>query len=259
MADIHPLTQIRDSDLNAARRFLKDLPSLRPEDVPEDEYCPICLLTFKSILEEHSEYQSKQEGASNAEPSEMRISLEDVGVVKLSGCGHIFCRRDVSEWLESLHGSCPTCRNIFFQFTPINEADYESSDGGEYIPADDLDEEELEDDEDDLFTDDGLPSSDADFDFSSYNAENMPDSIMDDNGESDSSISTNVGLTDGEDTLSSEYASSESEDMDDEDAYAGDISMASEVEDDGEVVPNHEDLEPKTLARTADEDAYPVV
>ncbi len=66
-----------------------------------------------------------------------------------------------------------------------------------------------------MFTDDGLPSSDADFDFSSYNAENMPDSIMDDNGESDSSISTNVGLTDGEDTLSSEYASSESEDMDD--------------------------------------------
>ncbi len=35
--------------------------------------------------------------------------------------------------------------------------------------------------------------------------------------------------------------------------------MASEVEDDGEVVPNHEDLEPKTLARTEDEDAYPVV
>ncbi len=111
MADIHPLTQIRDSDLyvmrllsgltthvypysNAARRFLKDLPSLKPEDVPEDEYCPICLLTFKSILEEQSEYQSKQEGTSNAEPSETRISLEDVGVVKLSGCGHIFCRRE---------------------------------------------------------------------------------------------------------------------------------------------------------------------
>lgn len=173
---------------------------------------------------------------------------------------------------------------MFFQFTPINEADYESSDGGEYVPGEDMDEEELEDDDDDLFTEDGLPSSDADFDFSSYNAETMPDSIMDDsndNGESDSSMSTNVGLTDGEDTVSSEYASSEIGDLDDgtrnlctkyflladnpiffslEDAYAGDVSMASEVEDDGDLVSNQGDFEAKNiLSRTADDDTHSVL
>ncbi|EJD01247.1 uncharacterized protein FOMMEDRAFT_29978 [Fomitiporia mediterranea MF3/22] len=82
------------------------------------------------------------------------------GVVKLSGCGHVFCRKDLAEWIESHHGSCPTCRQIFFPFTPIDETDYESSDGGEYVPD--------EDEEDDMFTDDGeielVATSDIDYD-----------------------------------------------------------------------------------------------
>lgn len=91
----------------------------------------------------------------------------------------------------------------------------------------------------------------------------MLDSIMDDedshdNGESDSSMSSNVGLTDGEDIVSSEYGSSECGDVDD-DAYAGDISMASEAKDD-DVVSNHGDLEPKTpLTRTVEGGAHPVL
>ncbi|KLO14934.1 hypothetical protein SCHPADRAFT_286338 [Schizopora paradoxa] len=264
MSDLNPLAQIRASDLNAARRFLHELPSLKPEDVPEDEYCPVCFLTFKSLIEEQKELESKQEGTSNtAQSSEPPASAGDlVGIVKLTGCGHIFCRRDISEWVESLHGSCPTCRNVFFQFTPVNEADYESSDGGEYVPGEDIDEEELEDDDDDMFTEDGIPSSDADFDLSGYNAENMPDSIMDDSNdveESDSSMSTNVGLTDGEDTVSSEYASSEFGDLDD-DAYAGDVSMFSEAEDDNDIVSNQGDTEPKaTLLRATEDDSQPIL
>ncbi|KAI5124985.1 hypothetical protein M0805_007410 [Coniferiporia weirii] len=83
------------------------------------------------------------------------------GVVKLSGCGHVFCRRDLAEWIGSHHGSCPTCRQAFFVFTPLDEAEYESSDGGEYVPGED-------DEDDDAFTDDGdidlLPTSDFDTD-----------------------------------------------------------------------------------------------
>lgn len=34
------------------------------------------------------------------------------------------------------HGSCPTCRDVFLEFP--REEDVESSDGGEYIPDDDM-------------------------------------------------------------------------------------------------------------------------
>ncbi|KAL5530230.1 hypothetical protein ACEPAF_6487 [Sanghuangporus sanghuang] len=83
-----------------------------------------------------------------------------MGVVKLASCGHIFCRKDLAEWIESHHGSCPACRRIFFEFTSIDEADYESSDGGEYIPE--------EDEDNDWYTDDGdfdvVTSSEVDYD-----------------------------------------------------------------------------------------------
>jgi len=75
--------------------------------------------------------------------------------VKLAVCGHTFCRKDIAEWVDSFHGSCPACRQVFYEFTPIDEAEYESSDGGEYLP----DDEEFEEDE--FYTDDDLiPSSD---------------------------------------------------------------------------------------------------
>lgn len=43
------------------------------------------------------------------------------------------------------HGSCPTCRNVFLDVKFPSDSDNESSDGGEYLPEDD------EDDEEDLF------------------------------------------------------------------------------------------------------------
>jgi hypothetical protein len=48
--------------------------------------------------------------------------------------------------LASQRGSCPTCRHAFLDIQPPSESDDESSDGGEYIPND-------EDDEDDGFFD----------------------------------------------------------------------------------------------------------
>jgi hypothetical protein len=56
--------------------FLQSLPVLDKDLVLEDS-CPICLMPFSSIFAEDC----------SAEP-------EIAGVTKLTGCGHIFCRRE---------------------------------------------------------------------------------------------------------------------------------------------------------------------
>ncbi|KAJ8475146.1 hypothetical protein ONZ45_g15712 [Pleurotus djamor] len=63
---------------------------------------------------------------------------DESGVTKLTACGHIFCRKDLIAWIRGLHGSCPTCRHIFLDVRPISDSDDESSDGGEYVPDDDV-------------------------------------------------------------------------------------------------------------------------
>ncbi|KAF8192557.1 hypothetical protein BJ912DRAFT_1057906 [Pholiota molesta] len=69
-----------------------------------------------------------------------------VGVTKLEGCGHVFCRRDLTEWIRSQHGSCPTCRHTFLNIRPLSAvSDDESSDGGEYVPnPEDFEDEDEE-------------------------------------------------------------------------------------------------------------------
>ena len=60
--------------------FLQSLPVLdKDSDLPVvlEDSCPICLMPFSSILAEDC----------SAEP-------EIVGVTKLTGCGHIFCRKE---------------------------------------------------------------------------------------------------------------------------------------------------------------------
>ncbi|KAH7916078.1 hypothetical protein BJ138DRAFT_1140143 [Hygrophoropsis aurantiaca] len=113
---------------------LDDLPVLDAETIPKDESCAICLTPFSAVLEE-------------CLPSQ----LDDVegGVTKVSGCGHMFCRKDLSEWIKNAHGSCPTCRHPFLDIQPITDSDAESSDD-DYIPEDDDEDEDdfvgLEDD-----------------------------------------------------------------------------------------------------------------
>lgn len=58
-------------------RFLESLPVLDKDSVGLEDSCPICLMPFTSIFAEDC----------SAEP-------EMAGVTKLTGCGHIFCRRE---------------------------------------------------------------------------------------------------------------------------------------------------------------------
>ncbi|KAG5639014.1 hypothetical protein H0H81_007922 [Sphagnurus paluster] len=107
---------------------LKELPVLKPKDLLNiEDSCPICLASFASIFED-------------VDP--------EAGVTKLVACNHVFCRKDLTQWIMSLHGNCPTCRNIFLDIRLPSDSDDESSDGGEYVPDDDFDE-----DEDDGFVD----------------------------------------------------------------------------------------------------------
>lgn len=64
------------SATDRARQFAEKLPILSKDDVPLEDHCPICLVPFLEIL------------------SLTRDTLDDPGVTKLEGCGHIFCRRE---------------------------------------------------------------------------------------------------------------------------------------------------------------------
>ncbi|KAJ7179203.1 hypothetical protein C8R46DRAFT_1211788 [Mycena filopes] len=118
--------------------FIDSLPVVT--DVGDSDSCPICLNPFAALLDE----------------SDLDPNNEECGVTKLS-CSHIFCRKDLVEWIRNMHGSCPTCRDEFLDIQPPGSDD-ESSDGGEYIPEDD-------EDEDDVFnTSDGFTDTDFDMD-----------------------------------------------------------------------------------------------
>jgi len=105
------------------------------------------------------------------------------------------------------HGNCPTCRHTFLDIRLPSESDDESSDGGEYIPDDDFDDEE------DGFIDTSDGFSDA-FD---YLAEDMDTDVGDEWGDEAPAIDADMedavdeiddeavwGLTDGESSNMSE-------------------------------------------------------
>ncbi|KDR83788.1 hypothetical protein GALMADRAFT_236163 [Galerina marginata CBS 339.88] len=118
------------------KALLASLPFLGKESVDLEEPCPICLMPFATVFAEAAEDQQEEE-------------MGLAGVTKLVGCGHVFCRRDLTEWIRSQHGSCPTCRHTFLDIRPPSESDDESSDGGEYIPN----LEDFEDEDDTLDVD----------------------------------------------------------------------------------------------------------
>jgi len=115
------------------RDLLESLPRLTRHDLvqhkQEDSLCPICLNLFKVILEE------EQIATAMDSPA---YPIEDLGVTMLSQtwqCGHIFCRRDISKWIQEAHDSCPLCRRLLVQRSsesntgaePINIPDLEIS------------------------------------------------------------------------------------------------------------------------------------
>ncbi|GLB33758.1 putative zinc finger, C3HC4 type (RING finger) [Lyophyllum shimeji] len=108
--------------LERIRLAIDSLPALTAQDLFDtDDSCPICLTPFSSLF-------------LDTDP--------EAGVTKLVACNHIFCRKDLTQWIRSLHGNCPTCRHTFIDIRPPSESDEESSDGGEYIPDEDFDEED---------------------------------------------------------------------------------------------------------------------
>ncbi|KAK7061678.1 RING-type domain-containing protein [Favolaschia claudopus] len=122
--------------------FVNTLPFLTAEHLKDDinDSCPICLVSFESLLNEQSDLNEQERG----------VTKLDCGPIS-----HTFCRKDLLEWIRNLHGSCPTCRYEFLDIHPPGSDD-ESSDGGEYIPNDD--------DEDDDFLDTSDGFTDTDFD-----------------------------------------------------------------------------------------------
>ena len=60
------------------------LPALKKADIPIDDSCPICLNPFEAILDGKTLEEFGGEGVPDSE--------ELVGVTKLVGCGHMFCK-----------------------------------------------------------------------------------------------------------------------------------------------------------------------
>ena len=57
-------------------RLIDSLPTLTKDDVDIHDYCPICFVDFKTILDDND---------SESEPA---------GITRLVGCSHVFCRKE---------------------------------------------------------------------------------------------------------------------------------------------------------------------
>jgi hypothetical protein len=64
------------------RIAIDSLPVLGEKDIPLEESCPICLVSFSSIMTAQTELDSSE-----------GIDLKG-GITKLEGCGHMFCRKE---------------------------------------------------------------------------------------------------------------------------------------------------------------------
>ncbi|EAU84747.1 hypothetical protein CC1G_00266 [Coprinopsis cinerea okayama7 len=124
---------------------VRNLPKLGKHDVEEDEICAICLTPFSAILAEADAANGVEAPPSQPVPGSYIEDEEGEcleGITKVDVCGHRFCRRDLSEWIKGFHGSCPTCRQPFLDIRFPSETDDESSDGGEYVPTEDFEDED---------------------------------------------------------------------------------------------------------------------
>ncbi|KAF9569061.1 hypothetical protein CPC08DRAFT_702178 [Agrocybe pediades] len=227
---------VQDALLSPQQRIkvvLDSLPVLRKEDLDLDEPCPICLMSLSAVFAEEEE-RLMAKGVGSEEKQEEEGEEMITGVTKLLGCGHIFCRRDLTEWIRNQHGSCPTCRHTFLNIRPPSESDDESSDGGEYIPN----PEDFDDDDEDVIDVDDTDTEDfqvqaIELDVDGIWAEHLgqrtDDSWADDaNAEADTEMEyddgSEWGLTDGESesmTSSSEGDMTVDESNDGEDENAG--------------------------------------
>jgi hypothetical protein len=68
------------------RLFIDQLPTLNPNEVRPDDSCAICLTGFSSVLAEATEMKASNDFNADAEI--------ELGVTRLIGCGHLFCRKE---------------------------------------------------------------------------------------------------------------------------------------------------------------------
>jgi len=70
-------------------RLIYSLPTLTKDDVDIHDFCPICFVDFKTILED-----SPSDSDTSIDGSEGAAS----GLTKLSGCSHVFCRKEYASF-----------------------------------------------------------------------------------------------------------------------------------------------------------------
>ncbi|TDL29526.1 hypothetical protein BD410DRAFT_27070 [Rickenella mellea] len=119
-ASLEELEGLRDAmqRLAAAREpkrklLLDSLPVLKEDDLvvfeQHDSSCPICLTPFQVLL------VTEEMALAMDSPA---FASHDLGVTRLADtCGHHFCRKDITTWINEAHDSCPTCRRPFFPET----------------------------------------------------------------------------------------------------------------------------------------------
>ncbi|KAJ7638776.1 hypothetical protein FB45DRAFT_1055014 [Roridomyces roridus] len=113
-----------------SHKLVENLPRLTEQQVHDlgkhDALCPICFTPFAAILAEEETALAMDTPA---------YPVEDLGVTKLAEswqCGHLFCRRDISKWINGGHGSCPMCRRSLAQGGTADES--ESTAAGDQDP-----------------------------------------------------------------------------------------------------------------------------
>ncbi|KAK0242876.1 hypothetical protein EDD85DRAFT_307841 [Armillaria nabsnona] len=97
--------QIQDLIHNLRRLTEKQVTDLGHKD----SMCPICLTPFAALLAEEEMAVAMDSPA---------LPIEELGVTRLSQewqCGHLFCRRDISRWIQDSHDSCPMCRQALMR------------------------------------------------------------------------------------------------------------------------------------------------
>lgn len=91
------------------QELITSLPKISETELKDlghsESVCPICFNTFLAIL---AEEEMALVMDSPAHP------VEELGVTRLhETCGHMFCRRDITKWIQDGRESCPTCRRAF--------------------------------------------------------------------------------------------------------------------------------------------------
>ncbi|KAG2146788.1 hypothetical protein DEU56DRAFT_786404 [Suillus clintonianus] len=91
------------------QELITSLPKISETELKDlghsESVCPICFNTFLAVL---AEEEMALVMDSPAHP------IEELGVTRLhETCGHLFCRRDITKWIQDGRKSCPTCRRPF--------------------------------------------------------------------------------------------------------------------------------------------------